>query len=193
MFVDSTQEMNTPKEDSRFAQCQRTDSEIKRSRAQPLPKSHVARTQSELQLSEDMAAAEWQDLCMFYRVVGGIREQQQKQCSRRHGAPIQVQRGPQHEDEFQPQKPVRDWTGKEVSSAVDAAARVTPLDSCSPQDYQKTLLPYPKSLLLKSPQRRSSDSGWSITGFDEDPQDASPLALIRQDSCDDEAIFVMDL
>lgn len=183
--------MNTPKEDSRFAQCQRTDSEMKRSRAQPLPKSHVARTQSELQLSEDMAAAEWQDLCMFYRVVGGIRAQQQ-QCSRRQGVPIQVQRGPQHKEETQSQKPIRDWTGKDVSSTVDTAARVTPFDPSSPQ-AQRTLPPYPKSLLRKSP-KRSFDGGWSITGFDEDPQDAaSPLALIQQDSSEDEAIFVMDL
>lgn len=183
--------MNHPTEDSSFGQCQRIDSEMRRqrSRAQPLPKSHVARTQSELQLSEDMAAAEWQDLCMFYRVVGGIREQQQQCSSRRHhGVPI-------HQSAQQEQQPIRDWTGKDVSSTVDTAARVTPFETYdSPQDNRTAVLPpYPKSLLVKSP-RRSSDGGWSITGFDDDLQDngGSPLALIEQDN-DDEAIFVMDL
>lgn len=47
------------------------------SQAIPLPKSHVARTNSELQLYEDMNAAEWRDLSMFYRVVHGIKQRQQ--------------------------------------------------------------------------------------------------------------------
>lgn len=174
-----------PTADSRFP---RKDSETRqqRSRTIPLPRSHIARTRSELQLSEDMAAAEWQDLCMFYRVVGGIREQQQ-QCSSGGAAILKQHRPPQHLSEH---KPVRDWTGKDVSAAVDTAARVTPFETTSspPQDP-----PYPQSLLLTSPTRRSSDGGgWSITGFDEDPQDTSQLALIEQDACDD-AVFVMDL
>lgn len=42
----------------------------------PLPLSHKHRTQSELQLSEDMETAEQRDLNMFYRLVNGIRERQ---------------------------------------------------------------------------------------------------------------------
>jgi hypothetical protein len=48
----------------------------KRSRTIPLPSSHVYRTQSELQLCEDMAVAEHREMNMFYRVVNGIRERQ---------------------------------------------------------------------------------------------------------------------
>lgn len=44
----------------------------------PLPSSHIPRTQSELQLCDDMAAAEWRDLCMFHRVVNGIREKHRR-------------------------------------------------------------------------------------------------------------------
>lgn len=42
----------------------------------PLPASHIQRTESELQLSEDMAAAEYRDYCMFNRLVSGIRQRQ---------------------------------------------------------------------------------------------------------------------
>lgn len=201
--------MNPYNQDSTPAkECQRRDSDVNRHRSKtiPLPSSHIARTQSELQLSEDMAAAEWKDLCMFYRVVGGIREQQQQQqCS--HGAPIAAQKS-LHTTTIQERqsKPVRDWTGKDVTSTVDPTARVTPFESTehvpsatsttSPRD---TFIPYPQSLLLKSP-RRSNDSGWSITGFEDDDQGggtslSQPLALIGQDSSEleDEAVFVMDL
>lgn len=42
----------------------------------PLPPTHIPRTKSELQLAEDMHAAEWRDRCMFQRLVTGIRERQ---------------------------------------------------------------------------------------------------------------------
>jgi hypothetical protein len=50
----------------------------RKSQSIPLPASHLHRTQSELQLSEDMEAAERRDLNMFYRLVNGIRERQMK-------------------------------------------------------------------------------------------------------------------
>lgn len=46
------------------------------SKAISLPASHISRTPSEQQLRDDTAAAEWRDLCMFHRLVGGIRERQ---------------------------------------------------------------------------------------------------------------------
>jgi len=50
--------------------------EIQRSQNIPLPLSHTHRTQSEIQLCEDMETAEQRDLNMFYRLVNGIRERQ---------------------------------------------------------------------------------------------------------------------
>ena len=55
------------------------------SRAISLPASHIPRTQSEQQLRDDTAAAEWRDLCMFHRLVGGIRERQVDRWRRRTG------------------------------------------------------------------------------------------------------------
>jgi hypothetical protein len=50
----------------------------RKSKSIPLPRSHVHRTQSEVQLCEDMETAERRDLNMFYRLVNGIRERQTK-------------------------------------------------------------------------------------------------------------------
>jgi len=53
------------------------------SNAISLPPSHISRTHSELQLCEDIAAAEWRDFCMFHRLVSGIREKQANRLYRR--------------------------------------------------------------------------------------------------------------
>lgn len=44
----------------------------------PLPSSHIPRTKSELQLREDIVAAEWADLAMFHRLVNGMRDRHQQ-------------------------------------------------------------------------------------------------------------------
>jgi len=52
-------------------------STISSTKAMSLPLSHISRTQSELQLCKDIAAAELHENCMFDRLVNGIREKQQ--------------------------------------------------------------------------------------------------------------------
>eukprot|EP01083_Nonionella_stella_P119400 356881_1 len=44
-----------------------------------LPSYHIHRTDSEAQLFEDMAVAEYRDRCMFHRLITGIRNQQTSQ------------------------------------------------------------------------------------------------------------------
>jgi len=44
----------------------------------PIPRSHIRRTNSEVQLSEEIAAAEFRELCMFQRIsISRIRRNQQ--------------------------------------------------------------------------------------------------------------------
>ena len=43
----------------------------------PLPKSHIRRTESESNLTENLRLAEFRDQCMFNRLVNGIQKQQQ--------------------------------------------------------------------------------------------------------------------
>jgi hypothetical protein len=56
----------------------------RKSQSIPLPSTHVHRTQSEVQLSEDMETAERRDLNMFYRLVNGIRERQMNLVHEHH-------------------------------------------------------------------------------------------------------------
>lgn len=48
-----------------------------KSPAIPLPKTHIRRTESENNLTENMRLAEFRDQCMFNRLVNGIQKQQQ--------------------------------------------------------------------------------------------------------------------
>lgn len=48
------------------------------SRPIPLPASHIHRTSSELQLSEDTVVAEYRELCMYHRLVVGMEERSKK-------------------------------------------------------------------------------------------------------------------
>ena len=43
----------------------------------PLPCTHISRTTSELQLTEDMVLAEFREMCMYHRLVEGMKERQQ--------------------------------------------------------------------------------------------------------------------
>lgn len=53
------------------------DDSHSRSPAIPLPKSHIRRTESEANLTENLKLAEFRDQCMFNRLVNGIQKQQQ--------------------------------------------------------------------------------------------------------------------
>ena len=60
--------------------CER-NSELKTSTSSiPLPKSHVRRTESELQFCNDQIAAEYRDSIMFQRLVRGIEECHERDC-----------------------------------------------------------------------------------------------------------------
>mmetsp|Transcript_26673 Transcript_26673/g.62655 ORF Transcript_26673/g.62655 Transcript_26673/m.62655 type:complete len:233 (-) Transcript_26673:346-1044(-) len=61
---------------SRSKAIETTIENTKKSKNIPLPLSHTHRTQSEIQLCEDMETAEQRDWNMFYRLVNGIRERQ---------------------------------------------------------------------------------------------------------------------
>eukprot|EP00573_Skeletonema_grethae_P000465 CAMPEP_0201686874 /NCGR_PEP_ID=MMETSP0578-20130828/1156_1 /ASSEMBLY_ACC=CAM_ASM_000663 /TAXON_ID=267565 /ORGANISM="Skeletonema grethea, Strain CCMP 1804" /LENGTH=191 /DNA_ID=CAMNT_0048170979 /DNA_START=325 /DNA_END=900 /DNA_ORIENTATION=- len=46
----------------------------------PLPKSHIHRTPSELQLADEMRRAEYNDVRMYARLVVGMQSQIQREC-----------------------------------------------------------------------------------------------------------------
>lgn len=73
-----------------YALQQDEERRISRSPAIPLPKSHIHRTASELDLSEGIAMAEFRDQCMFNRLVSGMQKQQKLLCTAEVHRPVQV-------------------------------------------------------------------------------------------------------
>jgi hypothetical protein len=120
---------------------------------------------------------------MFYRVISGIRERQNSHG----GVPIYEQRDERLENSYPPR-----WINHNVA-AMDAV-RVTPFES-SPGDSLQHGDRVGGSVALLPPSVRTSmqkDNGWSITGFDEDPQEPRQYSIIEEDTIDD-AVFEMDL
>lgn len=56
------------------------ETRVNKSLAIPMPASHIQRTESEVQLRENRAVAEYRDQCMYNRLARGIRHQEH-QCN----------------------------------------------------------------------------------------------------------------
>jgi len=146
-----------------------------RSSSIPLPRSHVPRTESEVQLSNDQAAAEQREIHMFYRLVQGIRNRQTD--SHRQDSSYRF---------FPP-------------SALLQPSRV--IDESPPEAFNNAFgwpVESGPSIFLQQSQCPDMDTadGWSITGFDGGPTvQSSPLDLCEEDEDldEDEGIFDMDL
>ncbi len=132
-----------------------------RSPAIPLPKSHIHRTESELDLTENIAVAEFRDQCMFNRLVSGIQKQQKLLYSveiHRPGHPgPPVQTPPPQEQETQEQEAQEEnqerpqqrsltcqswheeekdgWYNDELQARVQVVRQHSSLPSSSSADY----------------------------------------------------------
>jgi len=131
----------------------------RRSSSIPLPSSHVARTQSELQLSIDQEVAERRDVDMFYRLVNGIRERHYREAgTTATGAPIA---GPS----------IISQSEKSVSNIIHT--RLRKLEEHGEEDEMHESYSLDGShhwRMLHSSRANVSDATdeWSITGFDSD-------------------------
>jgi hypothetical protein len=148
----------------------------KRSRSIPLPASHVSRTQSEIQLCLDQAAAEQRDAVMFYRLVRGIRERQRKQQTM-YGRPPAMYYVPQQSEPVQYVQEVLKPFGGPVYVQQDGM--------------------HP-GLCLVPVNQENDDGGWSISGFESADTSHWPYqtALVGDEddnSLSEEGIFSLDL
>lgn len=156
----------------------------RRSQTIPMPRSHVPRTDSEVQLREDMAAAEWRDLCMFYRVVHGIRE---RQNASPEGVAIDAS----------------DITNEAIERIVSARQSteptVTPYDSsneASPHShrYREQAEGYLSQHPVLAPPSSEYNDGWSISGFEEADMYPSMVAVVEVDEdIEEDGVFSMEL
>ena len=143
----------------------------------PLPRSHIDRTPSEIQLHMDTVAAEQREIRMFYRMVNGLRERH-RQMGYEDNAPTIVEGG----DYAQP------FTNDLFHSPNQAVyPAVVSQDLCPliPQDTEP-----------QEPGKKPEDfvgyttDEWSITGFEVETHSHPEAAF---DSSDEQGIFDMDL
>ena len=154
-----------------------------RSSSIPLPSSHVARTQSELQLSLDQEAAEQRDANMFYRLVNGIRDRQDMVLRARGGEEHVVLQ----QQEQQSEKSIARIIHTRLSK-VDPDPRLHTSSSSSVPQHGGGVAETPTDGRLLGPMmmtsccnsssglvfETSASDDWSIGGYDDPPP--QPLA-----------------
>jgi hypothetical protein len=147
-----------------------------RSSSIPLPSTHVARTQSELQLHLDEEAAEQRDTNMFYRLVNGIRERQSSPT--------------QDIDAVSSEGSIAGIYRTRLASHVEVSEHNCSFD---PTETPKWLMPHSTRQVSDG----STNDEWSISGFDSS-QHEQPNAITitlhgEEDDVDDEGVFSLDL
>jgi hypothetical protein len=155
-----------------------SSSDSSRSSSIPLPSTHVARTQSELQLYLDEEVAEQRDLNMFYRLVNGIRERQSS---------------PTRYLDATSERSIAGIYHTRLASHVEGCEQTCSLDPDAT----------PKWSSLHSTRQVSEGSPhdeWSISGFDSSQHDQPNANAINnialhceEDDEDDEGVFSLDL
>jgi hypothetical protein len=154
---------------------------MERSPSIPLPKNHVARTRSEVQLCLDTEEAKQRDLEMFYRLVNGIRARQSTVINDTGANPNALA------DHLPPTCPDGD-TQDQVTLPSLVRENVQGLVGICLEEGSTTATKEAES--------------WSITGFDSaepalDNHEGATLATeTTDDICDDadtSGVFVLDL
>ena len=160
----------------------------------PLPDYHITRTASELQLSEDMAMAEYRDRCMFNRLVLGIQQRRQQQ---QHYETQKHQFASQQGRDLRSRRTIPGGEGQRYFGGLN----IPPLPLTSRgQDAEQTI----EKLILtrnaqndKAQHHRSSTDSSMITPVDSENEDGKPSRKLRRHdrsaaSADDWAIEGFD-
>lgn len=160
----------------------------------PLPDYHITRTDSELQLSEDMAMAEYRDRCMFNRLVLGIQQRRQQQ---QHYETQKHQFASQQGCDLRSRRTIPGGEGQRYFRGLN----IPPLPLTSRgQDAEQTI----EKLILtrnaqndKAQHQRSSTDSSMITPVDSENEDGKPSRKHRRHdrsaaSADDWAIEGFD-
>lgn len=166
-----------------------------RSSSIPLPSSHVARTQSEVQLSADQAAAEQRDNHMFYRLINGLRVRQQ----------TATQSDTHSEGHFVRAEKSAAIILRARRSIIDASAANAVDDSSSTsghsqQQHIQAMWTHHGAEAARKSSESSANDGWSISGFDhgDDRDRQIGLCLHQDDDVEEEddsyeGVFPFDL
>mmetsp|Transcript_3148 Transcript_3148/g.4191 ORF Transcript_3148/g.4191 Transcript_3148/m.4191 type:complete len:235 (+) Transcript_3148:101-805(+) len=191
-------------------QCEQQYKKTVRSLAIPLPESHIHRTESEQQLCEDMAMAEYRDRCMFNRLVSGIRRRQQlhynvqwhqqqdmwpQQPTFHQGFPIHPEASQQtplahgsHD-----LHPLMQDSERTIENIISTRCR--PVASVEKGMTPTTFAPWCQESKVNNSTRGCDidDNDWAIEGFDSPVISSRPIATIIQDWDDSEIHHVFDI
>lgn len=173
----------------------------------PLPSTYVSRTESEVQLAIDVAAAERRDERMFHRLINGIQDRH-RQMKKKAGLSTPSRSNPRTTNTSRDSGIIKDsneclYPATAIANIVgthhstDSVSNTQCIDDHgnndgvqSPSTIQSKMIQTPASKNLSD--STLSDNDWSITGYDVSVSDNIELNDMDQED-DDEDIFVLDL
>jgi len=176
------------------------------SRSIPLPRTHIPRTISELQLREDMAVAEWHEMCMFHRLVEGMKERQQAQqhgtsCCASQDSTFHPSSTRQLPKTITPQEsPVCVDDSDRSAFLVEVLHRASELGDLTTETSATgpTISSSSSSATANSNKQQQQaqlvrDDDWSLEGFASSTITATTSSFVHNDDKEDEGIFTLDL
>ena len=172
----------------------------------PLPSTYVSRTESEVQLAMDVAAAERRDERMFHRLINGIQDRH-RQIKKKTGLSTPTRSNPRtrYSDRdsinvtdsnecLDPATAIANIVGTHHSTDWDSNTQL--IDDHDNNDVHSRSTTQPKMVPNRANKNLSdstlSDNDWSITGYDVSVSNNIELNEMEQED-DDEEIFVLDL
>ncbi len=148
---------------------------VDRATSIPMPSYHIRRTDSEAQLFEDMAVAEYRDRCMFNRLITGIRQRQAHQQllhyetqhhQNRHNQHFEQPRRAQQQHQTYPQQ-----SSRRVHPDVTMLPLNRNLSSLKPKNAEKTI----ESIISTRCQSVQQNRGSSVPTTAQVTTDASTI------------------
>ena len=181
----------------------------------PLPSTYVSRTESEVQLAMDVAAAERRDERMFHRLINGIQDRH-RQMKKKAGLSTHSRTTPRTGRTDHDFANVVD--GNALSCPFTAIANIVGTHHLDIRDSTDCVLdtshhhhhhhqengiddeqsPFINSTILKNRACKNlsdstlSDNDWSITGYEFSLPDNIESKNIEEDA-EDEEMFILDL
>lgn len=176
------------------------------SRPIPLPRTHIPRTISEVQLREDIAVAEWREMCMFHRLVEGMKERQQAQqhgtsCCGSQDSTAHPSSTRQLPKTITPQEsPVFVDDSDRSAFLVEMLYRASELGDLTTETSTTgpTITSSSSATANSNKQQQQQaqlvrDSDWSLEGFAFSSITATTSSFVHNDDKEDEGIFTLDL
>jgi len=139
----------------------------------PLPSYHIQRTESEVQLREDMAVAEYRDRIMFNRLITGIRKRQYECQHHQYYGPSHDSRDQQARSRHS-SRPGLDTTyeTQDITASASWPMQQTDrtIENIISTRCQSGTQDQANVIADITPETSYNNNDWSIGGFDDEPR-----------------------